>query len=532
MDELIIDTGVVILYFVILLLAGYFVSKKHAKDSADEFLTGGKHLNWFETALTVIAMSIDTGIMGVAGIGFVWGLAIQPNAVNLWISAPIAAMFLIPIYWRTKIVTTPELLEKRFNVASRAFFSVIMSANNVIIMGTSIYLGGLILSEIFDWNIQLGSIAIMAVTGIYVMMGGMKTVLSINIYQSVFIVLTLITVGVMCVVQVGGISEFMAITEVSKSGAELLSTKLPTDFDLFSKLWFPAPAGFVWAAMAGSAWIACNFAMVQRLLAAKNEKHAQKAILFSGFGHVFTFFIAYVIGISMRVLSPNILPDTSYINAIMDFFPVGIRGLLIAGLIASLISTIDGLLTSTGTLITKDIYLRFVNPKSSDKRTKRFTRIIQGSAILIAIFLILPFALESETITAFIQGLVADLFGVVISLFLVGIFSTRATSKAAFASMLIGITATVLIDVYTEINFVNIGIFSFTITTVLVLVLSLFEKPKSREELKNLTVFTLEGTKAPWVGLKSWPQLGTWIFAIIVGWWGLTFLWEWLVTTL
>lgn len=529
-DNVIIDTGVILLYFVIIILAGYFVSRRHSKDSADEFLTGGRYLNWFKTGLTLIAMSIDTGIMGVAGIGFVWGLAIHPNAVNLWVSAPIAAMFLIPIYWKTKIVTTPELLEKRFNVASRAFFSVIMAVYNVIIMGTSIYLGGLILSEVFGWNLQISSIAIIGVVGLYVLMGGMKTVLSINIYQSVFIVLTLITVGIMSVVQVGGFSEFIAIKEISRSGAELVSTKLPRDFNLFSKLWYPSPSGFVWASMAGSAWIACNFAMVQRLLAAKSEKHAQKAILFTGAGHVFTFFIAYVVGVSMRVLSPETLPDKSYITAIMNFFPVGVRGLLIAGLIASLISTIDGLLTSTGTLITKDIYLRFVNPNSSDRRTKNFTRIIQGTAITVAVFLILPFALKSEIITGFIQGLVADLFGVVIALFLVGIFSTRATSKAAFTSMIIGITATVILDIYTDINFVNIGVFSFTITTLLIIILSFFEKPKTKEELKNLTVFTLEGTKAPWVGLKSWPRLGYWIIIIAAGWWSLTYLWEWLIS--
>ena len=144
--------------------------------------------------------------------------------------------------------------------------------------------------------------------------------------------------------------------------------------------------------------------------------------------------------------------------------------------------------------------------------------------------MILPFALKSEIITGFIQSLVADLFGVVIALFLVGIFSTRATSKAAFASMILGITATVILDIYSEINFVNIGIFSFTVTTQLVVILSFFEIPKTKEELRNLTIFTLEGTKAPWVGLKSWPRLGSWIIAIAAGWWGLTYLWEWLVS--
>src|SRR6056297_1354086 len=130
-----IDMFVVLLYFIVILVAGFLVSRKHRHDSANDFLTGGHSLNWFKTGLTLIAMSIDTGIMGVAGIGFVWGLAIQPNALNLWISAPLAAMFLIPIYWRSKIVTTPELLEKRFSVHSRSLFSALMTLYNVIVLG-------------------------------------------------------------------------------------------------------------------------------------------------------------------------------------------------------------------------------------------------------------------------------------------------------------------------------------------------------------------------------------------------------------
>lgn len=530
--ETYIDVSIVFLYLTIILLSGYAISRKHKKGSAKEFMTGGKTMNWFQTGLTLIAMSIDTGIMGVAGLGFVWGMTIQPNAANLWFTAPLAAMFLIPIYWRTKILTTPELLEKRFNVAARAFFSGVMALYSIIILGTSIYLGALILMEIFGLQLWIGCFAIMLVVGIYVMLGGMKTVLVINQYQAVFIVLTLFVVAFVTVNKIGGINAFAAIEEVNEGGQILPSTLLPFDWSLNAKEWYHFPPGLLWAGLAGAAWIACNFGMAQRLLAAKNEQHAQKAILFTGFGHVVTFLMAYAIGVSIKVYAPEIeKPDTSYVKAIFDFFPVGVRGILIAGLIASLLSTIDGLLTSASTLITNDVYLRFVRPKATDKDTKLFVRIVQAIAIVCAILLI-PVAAKAKFITDFIQSLVADLFGVVIAIYLVGIFSTRATSRAALISMFGGLLLAIFFDFATDMSFVYVGIFSFTFTYLGTVILSRFEKPIPSEQLKNLTIWTLEDTKGPFVGLKAWPALWKWIALIGLAWGACTAIWEYWIRSL
>lgn len=516
---------VVLFYFFVILVAGYLVGKKHRTDSARDFLTGGRSLSWFRTGLTMIAMSIDTGIMGVVGIGFVWGFAIQWNAVNLWINAPFAAMFLIPIYWRTKIVTTPELLEKRFNVSCRGFFSTVMAVYNVVIIGTSIYLGSLILNEIFGWPLYVCCAAIMAITGFYVLMGGMKTVLSINVYQSVFISLTLVGVGIMAIYKAGGLSAIAGIRILNEAGVVHPSTMMPVDWNIFSKLWYPLPSGFIWAVMAGTAWIACNFGMVQRLLAARSEQDAQKAILLCGFGVVVLFTFAYFIGVSVRSLMPDAFPDKAYVKAIYTMFPVGVRGLLIAGLIASLLSTIDGLLTAAGTLITEDIYLRFIHPDARDKAIKRFARIVQVVVIISALALI-PFAAQYRTVTKFIQSLVADGFGVIIALYLVGIFSKRATPKAAFFAMVSGILLAAYLDFATEVSFPNVGMFSCLYAAVAVLVLSRFEKPLPREKLENLTVSTLYDVKGPFVGQAAWPNLWKWILALIVFWLGLTAIWE------
>ena len=525
-----IDMFVVLLYFLVIIVAGALISRKHRNDSASDFLTGGHSLNWFKTGLTLIAMSIDTGIMGVAGIGFVWGLAIQPNALNLWISAPLAAMFLIPIYWRSKIITTPELLEKRFSVHSRSLFSGLMTLYNVIVLGTSIYLGGLILQTIFDWNLLLSCLVIMIVVGLYVMVGGMKTVLAINIYQALFVTLTLMVVGITCIHHVGGLSVLLHNDTTSAAGNPLASTMLPFDLSLKSDKWYAMPSGFIWGALAGTAWIACNFGMVQRLLAAKNEQHAQKAILFTGAGHVFTFFFAYAVGISIKMLQPELAKaDESYMYAVMNFFPVGIRGVLIAGLIASLISTIDGLLTSSGTLITQDIYLRFLKPDAGDKKIKKFARTIQAVVLVLA-FLIIPLAAREQTVTRLIQDLISIPLGVMVALYLVGVFSTRATPWAAFIGALTGtLVAISIYFFFPEINFLNRGIFGFISVVITTIILSFFEKRQSIESLENLTVFSLSDVKGPWVGLASWSNLWKWILGIITAWLSLTILWELLV---
>ncbi len=531
MNDYLFDVVVVLLYFIIVLIAGVLVSRKHNKDSANDFLTGGHSLNWIKTGLTLIAMSIDTGIMGVAGLGFVWGLAIQVNALNLWISAPLAAMFLIPIYWRSKIITTPELLEKRFSVHSRSLFSGLMVLYNIIVLGTSIYLGGLILQTIFGWNLLLSCLLIIIIVGIYVMMGGMKTVLTINIYQAIFITTTLITVGITCIYKVGGLSEILHSNVESATGAPLASTMFPIELSWTSKLWYAMPAGILWGALAGTAWIAINFGMVQRLLAAKNEKHAQKAILFTGAGHVFTFFFAYVVGISIRILKPELAKaDESYVYAILNFFPTGVRGLLIAGLIASLISTIDGLLTSSGTLVTQDIFLRFIKPGARDRSTKRFARIVQACVLAIAFFIV-PVAAKEQTVTRLIQDLISIPLGVMVALYLVGVFSTKATPWAAFTGALAGtVTGILIYFLLPDVNFLNRGLIGFTTVVVTTFTLSIFEKQQPIESLSNLTVFTLSDIKGPWVGQGAWKHLWKWIAAIILGWVILTIIWEMIVS--
>jgi len=524
-----VDSLIVVGYFFIISISGYFVSRHFKSTNAVEFITGRRTLKWYQTSLTVIAMAVDPGIIGLAGLGFLWGMyPTQWNAVHVWITTWVAAMFFVPIYWRTKIYTTPELLEKRFNVQCRVFFSIVMISVLVVTLAFGVYLGALLLKNFFGWSFWVSILLICAVAGFYVIMGGMRTVLAIDFYQAIYLLITIGVVAGMALYKIGGISGLASIKLLNKAGTLVPSTIPPNDWNLYSTTFYPLPAMVTWAVVVGLSWLICNFGMVQRLLAAKSERDAQKALLLVGIFSSFVCISGYISGTAMRVLMPDIKPDESFIRIVLTMFPAGIRGLLVAGIIAALLSTIDGMMTASSALAAEDIYLRFIRPGAKGNELKIFTRIVQAVTIIIAIAII-PFFMKSQTAMEFLQNFYGDVLGVVVALYLVGIFTKRATPKAAFFSMVTGIGIAVYLDLYTSINFSYVGMISFLYALMATIILSRFESPVPEEKLVNLTVHTLPDTRKFWVGLTAWPNLWKWALGLAAGWFALSLLWEWYV---
>lgn len=525
-----IDSIVVAAYFCIVFIAGYFISKRVRTSTAEEFLTGGRTRTWYQTALTLFAMGADPAVMSTAGLGFLWGFyLIQWPGVHMWFTTWFAAMFLIPIYWRSRITTTPEYLEMRFNVQSRAVFSLIMISVLVVTLAGAMFLGALLLKNLLGWSMFASVVLISTVVGFYVILGGMKTVLSLDYYQGMFVIFTLVISTIMVFVKIGGLAKFASMGVVGNAGVPLTSIIPPSDWSVDTNLYFPIQAVIVWATIAGVGWMTLNYGMAQRLLAAKSEREGQKALLALSILAVFYPFCSFMIGAIMRVYSPNILPDESFMRVILDMFPIGVRGVLVAGLMAALLSTVDGMLTASSTMFTKDIYLRIFRPSSGSAELKRVARIIEALTLVSTIALF-PLIVKSQSAMTFIQNFYGDVLGVVVALYISGIFSTRVTPRAALISLVTGVLFAVTLDIFTAINFTYIGFFSFLYTLVAAQILSRFEPAMSRERLTNLTIHTLPDAKGPWVGLKSWPNLWKWALFIAGIWFSFCFLWEWYVT--
>ncbi len=531
-----IDSIIVAVYFIIVFIAGYFVSRHYKKASAAEFITGGRDRTWYQIAFALFAMAADPAILSFCGLAFVWGFyIIQWNSVHMWFTAWFAAMFIVPIYWRSKIVTTPEYLEKRFSLPCRILFSLLLMFTLIITLGGAVYLGALLLAKVLGWSLLASVILISAITGFYVILGGMKTVLAMDFYQGIFIVITLIVVLIAVVTNVGGLSVLAKSTIVSKAGVNIGTIVPASDWSLTTEKYFPLQAIVLWAPITGLAWLVCNFSMAQRLLAAKSERDAQKGLLAVSILAVFYPLVSFIIGCLMRIKMPDIdPPDEAFVVAIMEFVPTGLRGLLIAGLMAAFLSTLDGMLTASSALFANDFYLQVIRKDAKPNELKRVVRIAEVLTILIALALI-PVISESkkESVMVFIQKSYSLVFGVVIAIYLIGMFTKKIAPRSGFIAMICSVAFAVTLFKFTNINFAYIGVLSSIVTVVIFFALSVFERKRAEKiDLENLTVYTLSDAKGPWVGLKAWPGLWKWALALGVSWFVFSFGWESLMSYL
>ncbi len=527
-----IDTIIVISYFIILFTSSVYLSFKNKNSSIEEYTTGGHYLNWKQTGLTLIAMMFDPGVMGNTALAFLWGMyVVQWNAVNVWLTSWVAGMFFIGIYWRTKIVTTPEYLEKRFNAATRGVFSILMVVMLLSFLSFGIYNGGILLNKCFGWNIWVSMVLISGIAGFYVITGGVKTMLTLDIVQGILLLVTMFAVGITGFILVGGFPGLKEMTVIGKAGIPLNSLIPPLDLNPFTEALYPLPSIFLFCTVAGLSFIICNFSMAQRLLASKDESHAQKALIVAGSFNVFTLMFAYIAGVAVRKLMPETNPDESFMTLLLTQFPAGIRGLLVVGLMAALLSTIDGLIVSSATLLNSDIYQRFINKNATNQQVKLISRILKFVIIILVVYstnIYLDEGNVSQEKSAYeiLLEFLGSIMGVLIAVFLLGIFFKRSTAKATFIAALTGVVAGVFLLNATALNFAYAGSIQFFIVLFLGLGLSFFEKPRSIQELENLTIWTVSGVKGPWIGLHSWPALKWWAIGLPLFWIVITGVWE------
>jgi len=358
-----------------------------------------------------------------------------------------------------------------------------------------------------------------------VVSGGMKAVLALNRYQSALVLATIFAVAGASLYHVGGVAGFAAIRVVGETGRVLPSTIPPLDWSLFSRQWFPLPAILCWAPLLSTAWLACNFSFVQCFLATRTLADAQKSMLALGTWSLLMSTLAYIAGVSMRRLAPGIPPDTAFLRVIVTMFPTGLRGLLVTGLVASLLSAVNGMLMASSTLATKDIYLK-VAPGADGRSLKTIARTFQ-ILVIAAVVALLPVAGRSRSITAFIQHFMGDVFGVIMAWFLVGAFSRRAAPRAAFLGATCGTTVAVTLDVFTEINFAYVGFLSFAVTVATTLILSRWEKPVPPEKLRDLTIYPGDQTAGTVTSSASWPGVWKWSCGSLAVYLAMTLIWEW-----
>ncbi|MGD2122099.1 MAG: sodium/solute symporter [Gemmatimonadota bacterium] len=423
-------------YFVLVAAVAIIVSRRE-KVAADYFLAG-RNLPWWLIGISLIASNISTEqLVGQAGQGADFGLAV---AAYEWMSAitlVIVARWFLPAFLANRVTTMPEYLERRFSVAARSWLAVYMIlAYTFVAMATVLYSGGLALETMFGLPLWWGVTILAVFAGAYTAYGGLKAVVWSDLIQG-----TMLLLG-------GALTAWLGLRAVG--GWDTLMEEAGDKFHMVLPLDHPELPWF--AIFFGGLWIAnlfywgCNQFITQRTLGARNLKQGRYGIVFAAYLKLLIPFIAVVPGIMAYVLYADELTrsDMAYPVLIANLLPGGLAGLMLAALIAAIMSSLDSMLNSTATIFTVDVYQRHLKPESSQSHLIRVGRISTVAFLLLA-WAWAPFLVSFERIFSYIQefwGLITPGVAVV---FLSGLFWKGATARGAVWVM--GLTLPVTIGV-------------------------------------------------------------------------------------
>ena len=418
----VLDGIVFIAYFVIVLVIGFLASRKKKETAVDYFLTKGT-LTWYVIGFSIIAASISTEqLIGTVGFAYKYGLAVVNWEWLNFIGYSILLWIFIPIYLKKKIVTMPQFLENRFGVSSRTLFSVISILTYVFInLAGVIFSGGFALNKIFGINLYVAIWLLCITAGFFTIYGGLSSVAWTQVFQAILLI------GGGMLITYLGLEKVPGGLKAIIGAGERAHLMLPASHPALP--W----TGMLVLATSTNIWYYCSNQYInQSCLGAKSHWDAKLGIilacflgLFMTFAHTFPGLIAYAI-------NPNLASaDEALPFLIHNLVPIGLKGLVFAGLCAAIMSTIAALVNSTSTLVTLDIYKKFINKNSSEKDLIKFGRIC-GTVILITGALWAPVVLKFGNIFSYFQECWFFIAAPCAVVFMAGVLWKRANNAGAF----------------------------------------------------------------------------------------------------
>jgi len=431
-----IDLLVVVIYILAIVAVGLWYGRKK-KGTSDGYFLAGKSLTWSVIGASLFASNISTvHLVGLAESGFkdgiVWGNFEWFSAFELII----LAFIFIPFYLRTKITTLPEFLEKRYDSRSRIILAIfsIMAALFMHI-GVSFYAGAVVFESIFGLNIWTSIIIIAVATGIYTIIGGLTSVVVTEAVQTVVLIMGSLTITLLAIWQLPevGVDSYSALKEA-------------VDPDRLRAVNFDsAKKGFTFLDMLFGhlvlgIWYWCtDQTIVQRVLGARSEKQAKLGALFAGFLKILPVFIMVVPGIlAVALFQDQIGSDTKSVLPVMivNLMPIGLKGLMVAALLAAVMSSVAAALNSCSTLIVYDVFDK-LKTDLSDSSKIRIGR-ITGVVVLLLAVAWSPFLGDLGGIFELINQMFSIFAPSIVTVFVWGILTKKGTASASFYTLLGG----------------------------------------------------------------------------------------------
>ncbi len=504
-----LDLFIIIFYMIGILVAGVWVVRKQKMTSSSYFLAG-RSLNWVFIGAALFASNISTiHMVGLAAAGFEDGM-VQGNFE--WMATfllVVLGLIFAPFYFKNKISTLPEFLEKRYNGVARGMLAFMAIVGALFMhIGISLYAGAVVFENFFGINIWISIGVISLITAIYTVLGGLKAVVITETIQTVILIFGASIMAFLAfrALPDHGIHSYAELKEALKPDQMVLlrsyesSPKLP---------WYSILLGYPVIGL----WYWCaDQTIVQRVLGARSLKDAQIGPIFAGFIKILPVFLMVVPGILAYALFGDIIkdPNDALPTLITELLPSGLMGLLSAALLAALMSTIAAALNSSATLVSVDI-VKKLRPQTTDQQQVRIGR---WTAAIVMVLAIAWSPVIERFISIFdaINQILAVLSPPIAVVFIWGVFWKRGTKEAAVTSIIVGFllgVAVFLIDfpVFGDVKIITDqwkipymmqSFWLFVIISIIFVLVSLVTPKPAPEKIENLTFkkplsFLLEG---------------------------------------
>ena len=455
-----LDWLVIGLFF--LLLIGIIVwVMRQKQNNAEDYFLGGKDATWIAIGASIFASNIGSEhLIGLAGSGASSGMAMAHWEIQGWMILLLGWVF-VPFYSRSMVITMPEFLERRFNPASRTILATISLISYVLTkVAVTVYAGGLVFQQVFGieelWGIDffwIAAIGLVIITAIYTIIGGMKSVLYTSVLQTPILLLGSLIILVLGLKELGGWDQMMNIcsqvkvNEYGDSMVNLIRDNRDPQYPWLGALIGSAVIGFWY-------WCTDQF-IVQRVLSGKNEKESRRGTIFGAYLKllpVFLFLIPGMIAFALHQQSGSFLPlldsglpnsDAAFPTLVAKLLPAGVKGVIVCGILAALMSSLASLFNSSAALFTIDFYQRF-KPKTEPKKLVRIGQAATVVIVVLGILWIPVMRSVGDVLYLYLQDVQSVLAPGIAAAFLMGVCWKRATAKGGMwgliAGLVIGLT--------------------------------------------------------------------------------------------
>jgi SSS family solute:Na+ symporter len=423
-----LDTVIIVLYFSAVFAIGFYHSRKE-RTSSDYFLAG-RHVGWFAIGASLFATNIGSEhFIGLAGSGASTGLAVGAYEWSASFCLFLLGWLFVPHYLSSKVFTMPEFLERRFSPGCRWYLTgVSLFAYIFTKISVSLFAGGILIREVVGWDYMTSAVLLVIATGVYTIAGGLAAVIYTDLFQAFILLGGAVLLTFLGLDQAGGFEGLRAALP-----ADFFSMIKPIDHPVYP--WLGTTVGTLILGI----WYWCtDQVIVQKTLSARNVQHARLGTFFCAGLKILPVFILVLPGLIAKALWPvEVTGDNAYPLMVLRLLPAGLTGLMVAALLAALMSSLSSVFNSCSTLITMDVYKKW-KPQASERNLVLVGRVTTGAIVLMSIAWI-PFIrhLNAE-IYQYLQSVQAYVGAPITATFLVGILWRRATAKAALTTLVVG----------------------------------------------------------------------------------------------